>query len=321
MKKLKKIGIVLGSIILVLGLFWGIVNLIPSKKVITNNPFMKTDQTLISAHRGGALLNPENTEMAFDYVILETNYTDIVEIDVRTTKDSKLVIIHDETVNRTALDEESEEVYVSDCSVLELKQYNLGYNFVDRNNNRLYEDYSLVEASLAGLTIMTLEEFLIKYYKCRDILLYLEIKEKDDIAKNAADIALKLLEEYSWWKERTMIISFDDPVIDYISSKDPNQLVGALGYKIAPVLILNVFALDTLFTPNYQCLQTKMSNTVGVTLNCATKRLVDECHEKNMAITYWTINEEEDMKKLIEIGVDIITTNAPDVLAKLLGKI
>lgn len=321
MKKLKKIGIVLIVIFSILGLFWGVVNIIPSKKVIKDNPFMKTDQTLISAHRGGALMNPENTEMAFDYVILETNYTDIVEIDVRTTKDGKLVIIHDETINRTALDEDKEDVYISDKTVLELKQYNLGYNFIDRNNDRLYDDYNLIEATLAGLTIMTLEEFLIKYYESRNILLYLEIKEKGEAAINAADIALDLLEQYDWWKDRTMIISFDDPVIDYISQTDPLQLVGALGYKIAPVLILNVFALDTLFTPNYHSLQTKMSNTVGITLDCATKRLVDECHEKNMAVTYWTINEEEDMKKLIEIGADVITTNAPDVLAKLLGKI
>lgn len=89
MRKLIK---VLFSIIMVAAVFWAVVNIIPTKKVAEDgkNPFIATDKTLISAHRGGAELNPENTKRAFDYVIEDTTYTDIVEIDVRTTKDGKI---------------------------------------------------------------------------------------------------------------------------------------------------------------------------------------------------------------------------------------
>ena len=61
--------------------------------------FTKVDKPIISAHRGGAELNPENTEKAFDYVILETNYTDAVEFDIRLTKDNVAVIIHDDYID------------------------------------------------------------------------------------------------------------------------------------------------------------------------------------------------------------------------------
>ena len=73
MKALKVLGLIFLGILV----FYGIVNLIPPHKVIEKNPFMKTDKTLISAHRGGANLNPENTEKAFDYGYLSAiNYSD-----------------------------------------------------------------------------------------------------------------------------------------------------------------------------------------------------------------------------------------------------
>ena len=65
-----------------------------------------------------------------------------------------------------------------------------------------------------------------------------------------------------------------------------------------------------------------MSNSAGpIKINCATKAFVNASHRRNQSITYWTINNEEDMDTLIKIGADVITTNAPDVLAKKLGKI
>lgn len=321
MRKLIK---VLFSIIMVAAVFWAVVNIIPTKKVAEDgkNPFIATDKTLISAHRGGAELNPENTKRAFDYVIEDTTYTDIVEIDVRTTKDGKMVIIHDETINRTGIKGEAEPVKIIEHDYLELLKYNLGVNFVDRNGNKPYENINLIEAGLKGLLIMTLEEFLISYNRSRDNLkLYLEIKEDNEIGKLAADKCMDLLEKYSWWQERTMIISFSTAVVDYISEKYPDQLVGALGYKIAPQLICGILGLDSLCKSNYQSFQTQTVNTVGpIKINCATKRIVKACHKRNQSITYWTINDEETMKQLIDIKADVITTNAPDVLAKILNK-
>ena len=97
---MKKFLIVLLIIVSSLGLFWGVVNIIPTYKVVEENVWRKDDNVLISAHRGGAELNPENTKMAFDYVIKETSYTDIVELDLRLTKDNVIVINHD--VNKGA---------------------------------------------------------------------------------------------------------------------------------------------------------------------------------------------------------------------------
>lgn len=329
MKKLKKAGIILGTIVLALGAFWGIVNIIPPKKVEdSNSPWLAKDKPMISAHRGGAFLNPENTEKAFDYVIIDTNYCDIVEIDVHRTKDNIIVINHDFTLDRVALEgtkatDEIEDVSIKDSTYEELLNYNLGRNFEDRDGNKPYENLTIKEADEQGLTIMTLEEFLTKY-ESYDFKLYLELKEKGEDANKTADMVQELFsqEKYSSWRKRTMIISFTDSVIDYIIEKYPDQYVGALGYKIAGQLITQTLGLGTLASPKYHSLQTQMTNTAGpITINCATKAMVRGAHRRNQSVTYWTINETEDMQKIIEIGADVITTNAPDVLAELLGKI
>lgn len=322
--KLKKVGKIALIVLLSLGTVWSIIHFVPPTKVAEVNPWIATERTFISAHRGGAELNPENTEMAFDYVINETTYTDMVEIDIHKTKDGVLVINHDTTINRVALEEGSEEITISEKTYSELLNYNLGKNFVARDGSKPYTNLSISEAEEKGLTIMTLEDFLTKYKEARDFKLLLEIKDEGTVANDVTDEVQKLFstEKYAWWKDRTMIISFTNSVIDYITENYPEQYVAPLGYKIATQLIFQFLGLDCLSSPKYHGFQTQMTNSAGpLTLNCATKRMVNGCHRRNQAITYWTINNEEDMQTLMDIGADMITTNAPDKLAKLQGLI
>jgi glycerophosphoryl diester phosphodiesterase len=63
-----------------------------------------------------------------------------------------------------------------------------------------------------------------------------------------------------------------------------------------------------------------MVNTAGpLKITAATKQFVNQAHKRNQTIAFWTINEPEDMDICIEIGADIITTDAPDVLAQKLN--
>ena len=320
MKKLLK---VLLAIVIVLGLFWGIVNIIPAYKPIEENPWRKGDLPFISAHRGGSELNPENTEMALDYVINETDYTDIVEIDLRLTKDGKLIINHDASLNRMALDEGDAEVLIIEHTYNELKQYNLGKNFVDRNGNKPYENYTITEAEEAGLTVMLLEDFLSKYQGVREFRAFIEVKDGKDVCRKIVNILETELAkpENSWWNTRVMTISFTTDVMNYTLEKNPTRYVAGMGYGMAPQLIGSILCLDSLFKSEYPCIQTSMISKAGpLKINCATKRFVNAAHKRNQAVVYWTINDEADMRKLIDLGADIITTDAPDVLANVLGK-
>lgn len=321
MKKLLK---VLAIIVVLLGLFWGVVNIIPPHKVVDENTWQKTDKVLISAHRGGAELNPENTKMAFDYVIKETSYCDIIEVDVWMTSDSVIVITHDDTLNRVAVIPEETEVKVEESTYEELSKYNLGKYFEDRNGKKPYENISLEEAKSLGLTIMTMEEFFNEYNKARDFRIFIEIKTKDDSCRDVVDAieAMVAKEENSWWRERYMYISFNSEVYKYVLDKYPGIYVAGMGFGMATQLAGSKLCLDSLFRTKYHSIQTSMIAEVGpLKINCATKRFVNAAHRRNQTVVYWTINEESDMQKLIDIGADIITTNAPDKLAKLIGKI
>lgn len=321
---MKKFLKVLLGIVIVLGLFWGVVNIAPTYKVTDNNPWRKNDNVLISAHRGGADLNPENTKMAFDYVIKETSYTDIVEIDLMLTADNYLVINHDKTLNKLALPEGSPDVTVATSTYKELSEYNLGRNFVARDLSHPYENYTIEQAKENGLTIMLFDDFLKEYKECRDIRLFVEIKEPKERCEDAVDAFETIVakEENAWWDERIMMISLTAKAIEYSLEKYPNRYVGALGFGMAPQLVGSLLCLDSLFKSKYQCIQTSMITKAGpIEINCATKRFVNSAHKRNQSVVYWTINEEDDMRFLIELGTDIITTDCPDVLAKVIGKI
>ena len=327
MKKLSKVLLTIGIILLVIGAIWTTISFIPPQKAVENNPW-RSDRTLISAHRGGANLNPENTKMAFDYVIKDTTYTDILEIDVRLTKDNQLVVIHDDTIKRTGIHRESNESdrLIRECSVSELKEYNLGVNFEPSENYFPYEDTAnLSVEERVDLTILTLEEFFsdeIGYKEYRDFKLLLEIKDSKEDGILAADITEELLarEENSWWNERTMIISFSTDVISHVLEKYPNRYVAGMGYNMVPFLIGSILRLDALFNVKYQSIQTSMITKAGpIEINCATQTFVDSAHKRNQCVAYWTINERADMEYLISLGADVITTNSPDVLAEVLG--
>ena len=325
MKKLRKFLTILTTILVVIALAWTIISLIPPKAAVEgDNPWRKTDQTLISAHRGGANLNPENTEMAFDYVINETTYTDIVEIDIRVTKDNELVIIHDDSINRTGIKGEVDNdnlLLINDLTYDELVQYNLGVNF-EKDGVKPYENLTTKEADEKGLTIMKFEEFLIKYQSSRYFRLLLEIKDSKELGVRAVDMAEEIIAKYANWDDRIMIISFTSGVVEHVIENYPGRYVAGMGYGMVPQLAGSLLALDSLFKSDYQSIQTSMEVKAGpISLNCATKRFVNSAHKRNQCVAYWTIDDEEDMKYLISIGADVITTDNPDVLARVVGKI
>lgn len=340
MKKLRRFLKVLVVIVSTIFVFWLVVGLIPAPKSTENNEWLKErmelNRSLISAHRGGAELNPENTEMAFDYIV-EHDLADIIEIDIRVTKDNKLVIMHDDTIDRVAKADYKEKkandesykgtVFVRENNYEDLLQYNLGKNFLPRELKGTSDDvkgpyYNLTteEADQLGLTIMLLEEFLEKY-KNDDVKVLIEIKDKEELANFAADETIKLLDgKYNSWKKNAMIISFTDSVINYIAEEYPDQLIGALGYNILPEIATHTLGLHALYKANYTCIQTKMVNTAGpLKITAATKEFVKQAHDRNQTIAFWTINKPEDMDVCIEIGADIITTDAPDILASKLN--
>ena len=145
MKKHKVLKVI-GKILAVILVLLFVINIIPQKKNVENNPFVvaKGELPMIAAHRGGGDNNPENTMLAFREAV-NTIGVDIIESDLYLTKDGYLVYNHDSYVDETCningdmtLDEveklcetKSNRHYIKDMTLAELEQYNFGYYFAN----------------------------------------------------------------------------------------------------------------------------------------------------------------------------------------------
>ena len=86
---------------------------------------------------------------------------------------------------------------------------------------------------------------------------------------------------------------------------------------IAKYFALMSLGVDSLYFDGIAVLQIPMEE---YGFNFATKRLIDVAHEHNLAVHYWTIDDEDEMRLLIEIGADAIMTDNPSVLKKVLDE-
>ena len=84
----------------------------------------------------------------------------------------------------------------------------------------------------------------------------------------------------------------------------------ATEFVVTQLLGVNLFSQS-----NFACLQ--IPNEKGP-LKLDLKTLINRAHQKNIAVQYWTINEEPQMRELIELGCDCIMTDDPELLLRVL---
>lgn len=177
-------------------------------------------KTFILAHRGASAMYPENTRLAFDKAY-EMGYPG-VETDVHLTKDNKLVIIHDETTDRTA----DLAMKVQDSTLEELKKANLVAKFRRGTINGEEVDLPPVEGTQ---TIMTLEEFFAEYATKFQVI-NLEVKTDQIQYPNIEEMILKVADQY---KDITNIVytSFNYKTCQILRDLDKDITIGWLVYE------------------------------------------------------------------------------------------
>jgi len=222
----------------------------------------------VTGHRGAAGLEPENTLRSIRKAIALG--VDRVEIDVRVTRDGHLVVIHDETVNRTT----NGHGYVKDLSFDELRRLDAG----------------------KGERIPTLEEAL-KLTKGK-VTLQIELKVPE-----ATEPTIRLVEKEKAERE-VIITSFMHDLLRKVHDLNPVLRTGALFFDVQGDICQK--ALDV------------KSEAIHVYYRNVDSKLVDEAHKRKLKIAVWNPDEIEDMKRMINLNVDVIGTNRPDILLGLL---
>lgn len=314
--------------------FFAVINLIPPKKSVEHNPFIVKEGQLpmIAAHRGGGLSNPENTMLAFREAVT-TIGVDIIESDLYLTRDGYLVYNHNEYVDETcnvngdiSLDEvkqlckdESRRHYIKDMTLAELQQYNFGYYFENAQGERIYKD----DADFAekGLRIATAEELFATFYDSYpDLKFIVEIKDSGDRGIQACRVLSDVLEKYPNYKKQTVVGTFHNEIEKELKAHYPDLMRGAPTGSAAKFIVTQYLGVNLFDGGDFACLQIPLSYDVGIEVPLDKKTLIRRAHRRNIAVQYWTINDPDEMRMLIEMGVDCIMTDDPILLKQVLDE-
>lgn len=283
------------------------------------NPFFAADgETQLSAHRSGAGIMPEETMMAFKHCAQDNGFSvDWFEFDLHITKDDVLVLLHDDTLDRTSDSEAvfgEKDVRPEDKTYEELRQLNMGAGFEDENGEKPYAGLSGDEVP-DDLRIVRVEEVLdyLEEVGGGRYHYIIEIKNGDEPGKRALDVLYEVLAQRDLLS-RVIFGTFKEEVSLYADAKYPELYRSA---TINEVIEFYSAALSDSedFEANYIALQIPYSMPLRLVANLGTAQVVNYAHEHGIAVQYWTINDKEDFDYLCSIGADCIMTDYPDRMA------
>lgn len=279
--------------------------------------FSNDNGLILSAHRAGGTLEPEETMAAFkqclDGADRDGYVVDLLEFDLHFTKDGELVLMHDDTIDRTS----DGKGKVCDLTLAELRTYNFGYNFQTEDGEYKYRGKS--DDELQNVRIVTLDEVL-NYVEnvarpSHTMNYVIEIKDGNDLGRRAMDKLYGMMMEYNII-DRTVFGTFNGEISKYVdecnaSGKYQHKVVRSAGITE----VLNFYYaflwgrhLDT-DKLGYSVLQipTGLENFYDF----ATVEFIDYAHAHDIAVQYWTINDADDVIRLAQNGADCIMTDDP----------
>ncbi|WP_349410249.1 glycerophosphodiester phosphodiesterase [Pseudalkalibacillus sp. SCS-8] len=247
------------------------------------------------AHRGASGYAPEHTLAS--YSLGEEMNADYIELDLQMTKDGELIAMHDETLDRTT----NGEGLVKDHTLEEIKQLDAGSWF-----NEKYPEFAKKEYE--NLKVPTLDEVLSKYGK--EANYYIETKSPE-VYPGMEEKLLATLEKHGLIGEGTdpnkvLIQSFSPASLKKIHELDSSIHLVQLLWYTSPASISDAE------------LSAYKDYAIGLGMNHSQidENYVQKVKQHGFEIHPYTVNEKEDMKKLLKWGVTGMFTNYPDRLAQ-----
>jgi glycerophosphoryl diester phosphodiesterase len=248
---------------------------------------------LISAHRGGAALAPENTLAAFRNGIALG--ADFLEMDVHLTKDGVPVVIHDPTIDRTT----DGTGRVADLTLAQLQSFNAAAKFAGTAERQV---------------VPTLAQVL-DLAKPARVQLEIEIKTTADNQRYMG-IEQKVIDEITarGMLDRVRIMAFEFDTLQRVRAINPK-------IKTTALFTFDYFRSHDLDQPATVIDDVAgFADGIGVNKDLLTPQLVREAHNRKMSVGVWTVDSQAEMNKFIAMGVDSITSNRPDLVKQVLGR-
>jgi glycerophosphoryl diester phosphodiesterase len=248
------------------------------------------------AHRGASTLAPENTIEAFRLAV-EAGAGGL-ELDVHMTRDGHIVVIHDATVDRTT----NGSGAVSEMTLDELRRFDAGHNFSpDGGSTRPYRG--------RGVWVPTLGEVLEEF---PGVAVNIEIKAG---TPGIEETVLGILRDANALG-RALVVSTPHAIVKRFRKISSGHIsTGASRWEIGIFYILSRLCLERLVRPAYEALQVPLLHR-GILV--VTPRFIRAAQARGVRVDVWTINQAEEMRRLLDLGVDVIMTDRPGTLAEVL---
>jgi glycerophosphoryl diester phosphodiesterase len=210
-----------------------------------------------------------------------------IETDLHLTRDARVVAIHDPTLDRTT----NGHGLVDSMPLEEVRALDAGAWFASPSSE-----------SFAGERIPTLDE-IVRFAKETDVIFYLEIKS-----------------DSTWGVEHAVVAAL----------RDTGEAARALILSFDPATLISVNRLDQTMMTGYLC-EHPSNDLVERTVRAGARQiaprgdlvtpdLVKRAHQAGLQVVAWTINEPDQMRRLIAAGVDGIMSDYPDRLVSVLKK-
>jgi glycerophosphoryl diester phosphodiesterase len=252
-------------------------------------PLPVNSQTIITGHRGAAGLAPENTLVSVRKALELGVHR--VEVDVQQTKDDVVICMHDRTLDRTT--DMHGQIREGTWDELRVAKANVGF-----------------EQSHPDEGIPTLEEVMQAVNGLCELVI--EIKDGNSYYPGIEDRVVELIKQFKAEKW-ALVHSFNDEALLHIHGKHPEirlQKLFVLKMPWLPVML--DFRLHLVGLSDYSYVE-----AFAVHRTFITKSIIEKAHAMGKKVHVWTVNDREMMETLVDMGVDGIITDRPDIM---LGK-
>ncbi len=262
------------------------------------------------AHQGGAWEGPSSTLYAIDAALARG--ATAVELDVHATKDRHLVVCHDETVDRTT----DGAGQISDLTLEELRQLDNAHWWApgaDVSPGLADDAYPLRGRAPEdpSLRVATLDEVLVRL---EGVVVNLDIKRTAPDVEPYEALLAEALRAHGRGDD-TIVASFSDPAISAFRAAAP-EFATSLATLETAEFYRAVHTEEPVATTTAVALQ--VPQTFG-DVTVVDDRFVERAHEVGLAVHVWTVNDPDQMRSLVALGVDGIISDTPTALVEVLA--
>ena len=326
---------IVSAALLVLLLAYAVIAVAPRPvNFVGENPMMKDGELpILIAHGGGNKEFPDNTFEAFCNAY-SVDKRMMIETDVSITADGVVILSHDTTLDRRT----NVTGKISDWNYTDLIAQRVDFGYDNPTENHIlagervkYTNYEGTEVTPLDVEYAeeidhshrddevflatTLEQMLVAF---PDNKISIEIKQDGEEGKRALDAVIGLLRSYDAF-DRAILASFHREVYSlFCEYREDGTVPDNFMYSpeiigVAKFYLMQLFGLDLFYRDGVSVLQLP---TDDYYVQLATETVVDFAHKHNIAVHYWTINDKDEMRRIISIGADGITTDYPHRLAE-----